>query len=438
MASSLDPSSCLPHLERGDLPPKVVTSLPGPRARQLALDLERWEAPGINTLVDGSTATIWREALGANVVDVDGNRFVDLTSGFGVAAVGHRHPQVVAAVQRQSERLLHGLGDVYAHPERIELAARLVRLAPVDEAQVYFAVSGSDAVEIALKTALLVHGKPGILAFEPAYHGLTLGSLVATSRPAFRKPFATYFHSHLRRLPFAADPTRIAECLERSSIGAVIVEPIVGREGVLVPPAGWLGDLARVCRSADCLLIADEIFTGLGRTGSWFAVDHEAVRPDLLCCGKALAGGLPLAAVIGRRGLLEAWRTPGEALHTATFVAHPLACAAANAVLELLEGDQLPRRAGTLGDELADLLRPFTDEGLIARGRGLLWGLEAPNGDRAKAWSRRALERGVLALAGGPRGSVLQIVPPLSIDRSQLAAALGELLEAWLETRDGG
>jgi len=176
-------------LESGSLLPEILTPPPGPRARVMAGRLEASEAPGINTLVAGATAMLWDEALGSNVVDVDGNRYIDLTAGFGVAAVGHRHPAVVTAVREQAEQLVHGLGDVYAHPARLELAERLCSLAPLADPRVYFAVSGADAVEIALKTGRLHSGRPGVLAFEPAYHGTTLGALAATARPpAGRRP----------------------------------------------------------------------------------------------------------------------------------------------------------------------------------------------------------------------------------------------------------
>ncbi|MEO6193979.1 MAG: aminotransferase class III-fold pyridoxal phosphate-dependent enzyme, partial [Thermoanaerobaculia bacterium] len=155
----------------GDLPPEIVVPPPGPRSRELSAALGRFEAPGINTLVGGEPAILWEEARGANVRDVDGNLYIDLTSGFGVAAVGHRHPRVVAAVREQAGRLLHALGDVMAHPLRVELARRLAEIAPVDEPRVFFAISGAEAVEIALKTALGATGRPGILAFEPSYHG---------------------------------------------------------------------------------------------------------------------------------------------------------------------------------------------------------------------------------------------------------------------------
>ncbi len=423
----------------GDLPPEIVVPPPGPRSRELSAALGRLEAPGINTLVGGEPAILWEEARGANVRDVDGNLYIDLTSGFGVAAVGHRHPRVVAAVREQAGRLLHALGDVMAHPLRVELARRLVEIAPVDEPQVFFAISGAEAVEIALKTALGATGRPGILAFEPSYHGTTLGALNVTSREEFRAPFAAHLHGHVRRLPFGGDLARVAEILESEEIGAAIVEPIVGREGVLIPPAGWLSGLAEICRNHGTLLIADEIFTGFGRTGSLFAVEHEGVRPDILCCGKALGGGLPIAAVIARRDLFRCWETPGEARHTATFLANPLACAAALAALDVLQEDDLAARAARLGDILGRRLATWPERFPAVeeiRGRGLLWGVQLRAAETAKKWMLAAWSRGVLLLAGGPEGRVAQIVPPLTVNEEQLATAV-EILEESLKSANG-
>ena len=214
-------------------------------------------------------------------------------------------------------------------------------------------------------------------------------------------------------------------------MGAVILEPIVGREGVLVPPVGWLPAVAEVCRRHSVLLIADEIFTGFGRTGRVFAVEHEGVRPDLLCCGKALGGGLPIAAVLGRRDLFRCWETPGEALHTATFLANPLACAAALATLDVLEEEDLPSRAVRLGETLGARLRTWPDRFPAVeevRGRGLLWGVQLGSRELAKDWTGKAWERGILLLAGGPEGRVAQLVPPLTITGEQLRAAV-EILE---------
>lgn len=445
----------------GDHLPRIVHPPPGPRSRALAIDLERLEAPGVNTVAgaaDGEPPILWETARGANVHDVDGNRYVDLTSGFGVAAVGHRHPGVVAAVRRQAGRLLHALGDVHAHPLRVELAGRLVSLAPVDDPQVFFAASGAEAVEIALETALAATGRPGIVAFDPSYHGLTLGALAVTSRPEFRAPFTPYLHPHVRRLPFGCSPDAIAAALAPVPMtsgvsgvsggsgafgssgggpaGAVLVEPIVGREGVLLPPPGWLAAVARLCRQAGAVLIADEIFTGFGRTGRRFAVEAEEVRPDVLCCGKALGGGLPIAAVLARRPLFQAWSTPGEALRTSTFLANPVACAAALAVLDALEQERLPERAARLGTQVAARLSGWTGSfPAVAgvRGRGLLWGVELRSRQTARAWVAAARRRGVLILAGGPEGKVAQLVPPLTIAEPQLAGALDLLEEALVE-----
>lgn len=310
-------------------------------------------------------------------------------------------------------------------------------MAPVERPQVYFAISGSDAVEIALKTALLATRRPGILAFDPAYHGVTLGSLAATSRPAFRGPFRQHIHDHLHRLPFAAPPEEIDRHLgNEPSLGALILEPIAGREGVLIPPEGWLSSVADICRSRGVLFIADEIFTGFGRTGFRFAVDAQGVRPDLLCCGKALGGGLPIAATVGRKELFEEWARGGEALHTATFVAQPLSCAAALAALRVMESDGLVDRSAREGQRLGEKLREtFSSHPAVVevRGRGLLWGIELASSARAKAWANAALEKGVLVLAGGSKGTVLQIAPPLSILPEQLDVAMDLLAETLRE-----
>lgn len=429
-------------LGRGDLLPEMLGLLPGPESRRLAAELARHEAPGINTLGPADEpAVVWRAALGANVLDVDGNRYLDLTSGFGAATIGHRHPRVVRALARQAGELLHGLGDVAAHPARIELAARLCALAPVDEPRVHFAVSGADAVEIALKTALAATRRKRILAFDPGYHGLSLGALAASSRREFRAPFLAHLSPHVERLPFAGDleavATRLGSTAETGGVAAVIVEPIVGREGVLVPPTGWLSGLARLCREAGALLILDEILTGFGRTGRRFACDHEGVRPDLLCCGKALGGGLPIAAVVARAALMEVWRSDGEALHTGTFVAHPLACAAAIATLDLIDEEDLAARAGAIGERLVDELARALPPGCELRGRGALWGLELPDAPAASRFVESLRARGLLLLRGGANGRVVEILPPLVITNQQLAWALAALGDELPKVRAG-
>ncbi len=432
----LSPERAVPRLRSGDQLPVIRVPQPGPLAQQTLSALANFEAPGINTLVGGEPSLVWEEACGSNVLDPDGNLLLDFSSGFGAAAVGHRHPKVVTAVHNQAARLLHGLGDVHAHPARALLAAKLVELAPMPDAQVYFAVSGSDAIEIALKTALLATAKPGILVFEPAYHGLSLGALAATSRDLFRVPFAPHLHRHIVRLPFACPRQLIEDCLLREpTIGVVLVEPIIGREGVIVPPSGWLHGLSEVCQRKGVLLIADEIFTGFGRTGSWFVSSDEGVTPDLACAGKALGGGLPIAAVIARRDLLAHWNTGSDALHSSTFVAHPLAMSAALAVLEIIESEALLSRATESGKRLeAGLRKKLGAEPAVReiRGRGLLWGIEVESAALARRWCLQALSSGLILLVGGSDGRVLELCPPLTTTTHQLDAAVDILAASYM------
>ena len=377
--------------------------------------------PGINTLVDGGTAMLWEEALGSNVLDVDGNRYIDLTAGFGVAAVGHRHPAVVSAVQRQAGRLIHGLGDVYAHPTRLELAERLCKLAPMNQARAYFAVSGADAVEIALKTGRLHSGRPGVLAFDPAYHGTTLGALAATSRPAFREPFTEPLEHLVHRVPYGASPERIAELFERQPAAGHRYLP--GRTGHRprgdpLAAARLAGGPGRTCRRREVVLAVDEVFTGFGRCGAWFVCREAGVEPDLVCCGKALGGGLPIAAVLGRKEVMDAWRSDGEARHTATFVAHPLACAAALATLEVIETEDLIDRSRTVGDRFGQALEPLRSRPEVTdiRGQGLLGAIELDSPTHAAGATAPPGSRGLIAAErAAPQAAVLQLCPPLVI-----------------------
>lgn len=421
-------ASTSPRLRRGDLLPRIEPPVPGPLSRQLSRRLDRAEAPGINTLPAGADAVVWSEARGSNVLDVDGNRFVDLTSGFGAASVGHRHPAVVAALRRQASRLVHGLGDVAAHPGRVALAERLGRRTSFDEPQVYFAVSGADAIEIALKTAQLVTGRPGTIGFHGGYHGLTLGALAVGGLDTFRRPFAPRLDPHARQLPYGAPISAIDIALAETQPSSVVVEPIQGRGGLVLPPVGWLAELARTCRRHEVLLVVDEILTGGGRTGRFFASEDE-LTPDLICCGKAIAGGLPLAAVIGPRSLMSRWPNEGEALHTATFVAHPLACAAAHATLDLIAAEDLAGRAERLGREVAARLADWPTRYLpvvAVRGRGLLWGVELDSPERGTEVVAAARDQGLLILAGAA-GRVLELAPALTIARRQLDWALTTL-----------
>ena len=426
-------------LRRGDQLPAMRVPPPGPRSKQLSQRARQAEAPGINTLYKDHDNVFWREAKGGNVLDVDGNRYIDFTAGFGVAAVGHQHPDVLAAVHRQGDRLLHGLGDAMGHPRRVELAEHLQEIAPVDDPKVYFAVSGADAIEVAIKTLLLASDRQRLLVFQPSYHGLTFGALAASSRESFREPFEAHIHANLDRLDFGCDISHIESHLEKGDVAGVLLEPIVGREGVLLPPKGWLRQVADLCKQHNVPLVADEIFTGFGRTGALFAVDHDNVRPDILCCGKALAGGLPIGVVIGRSDLMDAWTTQGEALHTATFVAHPLACAAALASLKVIETTDLVDHARQVGDDIRRRVQDWTTRYPIIqeiRGLGMLWGFQMRDAEIATQLTQQLMASGLLLLAGGEQGNVVQWVPPLNIHNRQLRWAV-DAFESHLRNLSG-
>jgi len=459
------PSGLDERLGAGDLPPDIVTDVPGPESRRLAERAASVEpAPAVG-IVDGGVPVAWVAARGANVLDPDGNRFVDLTGGFGAALVGHANPRVVDAVGEAAARLFHALADAAPHPDRLALAETLSERGPIAGGTVHFAASGADAIDLALKTANLVTGRTGVVAFEGGYHGTGLGALRATSRPAFRRPFEEALAPATLRVPYA-DCTRCAyrlrypscgvACLDaavaeidawnatpdRPGLGAVVVEPVLGREGVIVPPDGWLEGLGRAARARGIVVVADEILTGGGRTGAWWA--SGPLEPDLVAVGKGITGGAPIAAVVGRRELMDAWEEPGEARHAVTFLAHPPAAAAARVAMDEIERLNLPARAREIGARLGPALRELAaDHAALGdvRGVGAMWGLDfvrdraslEPDGVAARAVSRGLAARGYLALAGGPAGNVLSLTPPLTIADARIdgfLAALDETLTA--------
>jgi 4-aminobutyrate aminotransferase/(S)-3-amino-2-methylpropionate transaminase len=413
--------------------PKLRTAIPGPESQALARRLTRVESRNVTALEP--VPIFWERASGANLWDADGNLFVDLTAAFGVANVGHAHPEVVHAIATQADSLLHGMGDVHPPRVKVELLERLLELyprgsedSPPVAARAVLSSSGSDAVETALKTALLATGRPGILAFEGAYHGLSIGALDCTWRSDFREPFSARL-PHLTRFAVFGDLEDVARiaALEGREIGAVLVEPVQGRGGERVPPKGFLKGLRQLCDEHGWLLIADEIYTGFGRTGRVFACDHEEVVPDLLCVGKGLASGMPISACLGRQEVFDAWPvSQGEALHTQTFLGHPASCAAALASLSVARRQRLAERSRRLGEETLDQLRKQLDGcGAVReiRGLGLMIGIECETGEIARAATQRLLEAGFVLLPSGEQGRVLSLTPPLSIGEQALEAA---------------
>jgi acetylornithine/succinyldiaminopimelate/putrescine aminotransferase len=385
----------------------------------------------------GSFPVFWQKASGCRVQDVDGNVYLDFTAAFGVAGVGHSHPDVIRAIQAQSALLVHGMGDVHPSEVKARLLQRIAARVPVPDARIILGQNGSDAVEAALKTARLVTGRRGILAFQGGYHGLSYGALDATARADFRAPFQDQLGHFSSHLPFGCPIETIAEALAENAIGAVLVEPIQGRGGIRIPPDGWLSGLASASRAAGALLIADEIFTGWGRTGTWFACDFENVVPDILCIGKAMGGGLPISACVASESLMAHWGVSrGEALHTSTFLGNPLACAAALAAIAIMEREALPGRAARSGALLLQGLRSlageFPERFAEARGRGLMIGLQCRSAAVSLHLVDRALAMGLILLPAGD-GSVIEFVPPLIVAADEIEAALGVLRRACRE-----
>lgn len=375
---------------------------------------------------------VWAEARGANVVDVDGNVYVDLASGFGVASIGHAHPRVVAAIEAQARALIHGFGDVHPSAPKIALLERLAALAPWPDARVILGAHGGDAIEAALKTAVLATGRPGVIAFEGGYHGLGHGPLALCGySPAFRAPFAAQLSPHVEIVPWGSIAP-IARAIDRGSIGAIVIEPIQGRGGLRLPPRGWLAEIGALARARDVLVIADEILVGLGRCGArWISIE-EGLEPDLLCTGKALGGGMPISACLGRAELMRSWGDPrGEAIHTATFFGHPIACATALATLEVIDELDLAHEARVRGARWIAALREVgARHGCVreVRGRGMLIGIELDAGTRVLRAVPALLARGWITLPAGMGAESIQILPPIPIG--------AELLEAFVRDLD--
>ena len=418
--------------------PEIRLPPPGPRSRALAARLAAVESPAVDARREERERTsgheqapiVYERGEGPNVIDVDGNRYVDLAAGFGALLLGHVPPGIVEALAAQGRRMWLALGDVYPAEAKVRLCERLVQMLPEPGARVMLGASGADAVTAALKTAVLATGRAGVLAFEGGYHGLSHGPLAACGlRASFREPFAGQLGSHVTFAPYpdGSDATSldvalgaVRRALAKGHVGAVLVEPILGRGGCVVPPAGFLPALREACDAAGALLVCDEIWTGLGRSGAMLASAAAGVAADVVCLGKGLGGGLPISACIGRESAMAAWGAHGgTTIHTATHFGAPLACAAALATLAALADGGLDVRAREVGVRWAEALRSaLRGCGVVdVRGRGLMIGVELEGGAaRALSVTRHLLQRGWIVLTGGAAGDVLTLTPPLDIE----------------------
>lgn len=399
------------------------------------------------------------EAKGTLVKTEEGESLMDLTSGLGVLPLGHGDPRIWEAISHQAKKLIHQSPHVIMHKSYLELCERISTSVPMERgSKVFLCNSGAEAVEWAIKIARNATARPAILAFQGAYHGRThLASTLTGRASPYRKgqpvlaqdiyhvPFPYCYRCYWGRSPENCLQS-CRESIERfflverppTEVAAIIIEPIQGEGGVVIPPPGFLPWLKDLCEKRGILFIADEVQTGLGRTGPLFAVEGENVEPDIMVLGKALGGGIPLAAVVGRRGLMESMPSSGFG---STFGGNPLGCAAGCRVLEILQGEMVPHAGRRIEQWISWRVRPWAiNMGRIgdARGRGAMWALELvedketkrPSPTLARRLVQKCREKGLIVISGGLYRNVVRLLPPLSISQEEMAWALDRIEEA--------
>lgn len=416
--------------------PEISTKVPGEKSLAMGRRLAEVECRNTTFLGD-DWPIFWERAEGVNVWDVDGNRFLDMTSGFGVAGVGYGFTG--GALRGQSEVLMHAMGDVHPARVKVELCEVLSEITfekwMGEKGKCLFGSSGFEAVEAALKTAVVATGRSGILSFEGGYHGLGYGALLGAGIGWFREPFDGQLARVTERLKYPeGDLGAFREELSQvdgRGIGAVLVEPIQGRGGIVVPPEGFLKMLREWCDAVGAVLIFDEIYTGFWRSGKMFACEWEGVFPDLICLGKALSGGFPISVCVGRAGVMDKWpASDGEALHTSTFLGNPMGCAMALEAIRTYREKEKELLVIEASANLRDALKAV--EGLdfvkCVRGRGLMMGVVTDCGERVLDAVKSMLRGGVIALPDGPRGDVLALTPPFSVTSDEIACGVDEMI----------
>lgn len=373
---------------------------------------------------------------GSWLYDVDGNRYLDFASGIAANSTGHCHPKVVEEIQRQAGRLLNT--SVVTHNTlNIQLAERLGEMCPFfEEPQVFFTNSGAEAVDGSLKLARRVTGQSGVVAFQGAFHGRTVAATsLTTAKRKYREgysPFLPYVYS----VPYgdinslgvlddtlAAKPPRFPY-----SIGALIVEPVLGEGGYIVPPRDWLQALRDRCDGVNRLLIFDEVQTGIGRTGHWFASETFGVTPDVILFAKGIASGLPLGGIIANRSIMDQWP---EGTHGSTFGGNPVSCAAALATISVIE--PLLPQVREKGAEVLNRLKENWGASLGVRGVGYMIGIELSNAVTAKRVQAQCLTRGLIVLLCGPDDRVIRLIPPLTITEADFELGLSILEKSLID-----
>jgi len=422
---------------------ELRTAIPGPRSQAILARKERAVA-GPLSLVHPLVAA---EGRGATLTDVDGNTFIDFTGGVGCLNVGHSHPRLVAAAQEQLERFAHTDFTIVPYEVYVTLAERLIEVSPFrGPAKAAFFNAGTEAVENAVKFARAYTGRSGVIAFEGGFHGRTLLSLTLTSKTHPYKAGLGPFAPEVYRVPYAQEyrgpsAEEALAHLRRTfvtqvapeGVAALVIEPVQGEGGFLVPPRAFLEGVRELCDEHGIVLVVDEVQTGFGRTGTFFAVEHFGIEPDLITVAKSIAGGLPLSAVIGKAEIMDA---PGDSAVGGTYVGNPVAQAAALAVLDIFEEEHLVERAGEIGERIRARMLAWQERfGAIGdvRGLGAMLAIELvtdratkePAAELARAVVRAAAERGLLLLTAGIYSNCIRVLVPLVVTDAELDEALG-------------
>jgi 4-aminobutyrate aminotransferase len=433
--------------------PKILTALPGPNAKRILAGDEKYISPSYTR----SYPLVAKQGRGIIVTDVDGNEFFDFSAGIAVTSTGHCHPEVVAAIQKQAAELIHMSGTDFYYESLVTLAERLSKIAPMPGPhKFYYGNSGAEAVECALKLARYHTKRQNVIAFFGAFHGRTMGALSLTgSKPQQKRRFGPMLPgvTHVRypdvyrgceggaqdAEAFALGCARFLEdklfktILPPEEVAAIFIEPVQGEGGYVVAPTIFMQELRRICDRHGILLVADEVQSGAGRTGKWWAIEHTGVHPDIVCMAKGIASGMPLGITMSKAEIMD-W-VPGS--HASTFGGNPVCIAAAMATLDVIENEGLMRNATEVGNHMLKRMSNWPAKHAMVgdvRGRGLMIGVELVKDQKTKehAAAERdrivelAFERGVLFLGCGP--STVRIAPPLVVTKEEADVAI-EVLE---------
>lgn len=440
---------------------QLKTAIPGPRSKALAARREAAVPRGLSH----ATSVYVARAQDAWLEDVDDNRFLDFAGGIGCINTGHRNTAVLSAIESQLQKFLHTCAQVTPYEEYVRLSERLNRITPGNFAKKTILVNtGAEAVENAIKIARAHTGRPGVIAFEDAFHGRTMMTLALTSKTHPYKAGFAPFPSDVYRIPYGycyrcSYSLKYPSCdlycarhledtfkrvVASQDVAAVIAEPVLGEGGFVAPPPEFFRIIMEICHKHGVLVIADEVQSGFGRTGKMFACEHYGIEPDLIITAKSLGGGLPLAAVTGRAEIMDA---PGPGGLGGTFAGNPLSCAAANAVIDILENDNLLARANKIGERFSRRAKSwqsrFSSIGEV-RGIGAMQALELvksrdtrePAPEETKRITQYCYEHGLITISAGSYSNVIRVLVPLVITDEQMDEAL-DVLEAALSSVSG-